>query len=126
MRKMRVSSASVRGRRTLLGAAVAATVVSFGGDLFRGGGSVARADLVLDWKGDNYTSGNWIDTVTNTVATVQGSPTAVLNVFGTHTGVQTGNGANFFTVTGGKAPGDLQNFTLAAVFQPQGVGSTAG
>src|SRR3954452_8963244 len=104
MRKMRVSPAPVRGRRTLLGAAVAATVVSFGGDLFRGG-SVARADLVLDWKGDNYTSGNWIDSVSGTVATVQGSPTAVLNAFDTHTGVQTGGGANYFTVTGGKAPG---------------------
>jgi len=112
MSKVRVSPAATRRQNVRIAAAVAATALGSG---FFGGG-IAKADLVLDWKGDNYSSGNWVDSVSGTVATVQGSPTAVLNAFGTHTGVQTGNGGNFFTVAGGKAPGNLQNFTLAAVF----------
>src|SRR5437016_1467329 len=65
----------------------------------------ARAALVAEWKGDTYTTGNWVDSTTNGHdATPVGSVTTTPNAFNGHAGVNFagGNGAaasGFFTVT---------------------------
>ena len=83
----------------------------------------ARAALVNEWTGDNYTSSNnWVDTISSVaMVTNSGSPLAVPSVFNTHAGVTMNGG--FFTVPTNKATAGLSNFTVVVVFKPTALGS---
>jgi hypothetical protein len=77
---------------------------------------VAQASLVNQWRGNDYTGGNWIDNVGGVAATANGSPLAVPGAFGTNAGVTMNGG--YFTVPAGAGPAGSSNFTVAIVFKP--------
>ncbi|MGO8925889.1 MAG: LamG-like jellyroll fold domain-containing protein [Limisphaerales bacterium] len=83
-------------------------------------GGVSWAGLIQEWTGDHYTSGNWTDDVGGIVATASGSPLAVANAFGTHTGVNVNGG--YFAIPAGAGVSGLSNFTIVVVIRPTAVG----
>ena len=83
-----------------------------------------EAALVGDWKADNYTSGNWTDTVAAIPATPTNAPAVVANAFGSHQGVNCA-GTGYFTVAAAQNPIRTKtSFTVAAVFKATTAGTT--
>ncbi len=87
-------------------------------------GGVAKAVLIEEWTGDHYVSGSWTDDVSAVVASSSGSPLAVSNSFGTHTGVNVNGG--YFKIAAGSATSGLSNFTIVVVIRPAAVGPNTG
>lgn len=81
---------------------------------------LAQAGLVNEWRGDDYSGGNWVDHIGSVAATNSGTPLAVPAVFNAHTGVSVNGG--FFAIPAGTAPAGSSNFTVVVVVKPDAPG----
>ncbi|HSU52670.1 MAG TPA: LamG-like jellyroll fold domain-containing protein [Candidatus Dormibacteraeota bacterium] len=81
---------------------------------------LAHADLVNNWTGDGYSSGNWVDSVSSVAATASGTPLSVPNAFNSHSGVNVNDG--YFVIPAGAATAGVSNFTVVIVFKPTALG----
>jgi hypothetical protein len=82
--------------------------------------TVARADIINNWTGDGYTSGNWVDSVGGVTATASGTPLSMAGAFNTHAGVNVNDG--YFLIPAATATAGLSNFTIVVVFKPTALG----
>jgi len=84
----------------------------------------ARGAKVADWKADNYTSGNWIDSVSSLPATPVNSPAVVANAFNGRKGINCAGTAYFSVAAGSNPIAGKSTFSLAAVFKATAAGTT--
>ena len=118
---LRPTVRSVADRRGLRPRFAAGLLVVLSALVFSG---AAHAALVGDWKADNYTSGNWTDTVSAISATPVNSPAVVPNAFSGHKGINCA-GTGYFSVSAGSNPiRGKTSFTVAAVFKATSAGAT--